>query len=100
MAPRLHLDLPLSQALMFPATDTDKRMKNHLRLAFMLLTLFLPTTLQLGKAHAGATAQPQWNAPAAAKYLDERGDEWLNWSGAARGQGTACLSCHTAMPFA
>jgi squalene-hopene/tetraprenyl-beta-curcumene cyclase len=36
---------------------------------------------------------------AAAKYLDERANWWLHWPGAARGQGTACLSCHTTVPF-
>jgi squalene-hopene/tetraprenyl-beta-curcumene cyclase len=43
---------------------------------------------------------PSWNAKAAAKYLDGRADWWLGWSGSARGQGTACLSCHTTVPFA
>jgi squalene-hopene/tetraprenyl-beta-curcumene cyclase len=41
-----------------------------------------------------------WSPHAAAKYLDGRAQWWLGWSGAARGQGTACLSCHTTVPFA
>ena len=41
-----------------------------------------------------------WSPKAAAQYLDGRAQWWLQWSGAARGQGTACLSCHTSMPFA
>jgi squalene-hopene/tetraprenyl-beta-curcumene cyclase len=41
-----------------------------------------------------------WNPKASAKYLDGRADWWLTWSGAARGQGTSCLSCHTTVPIA
>src|SRR5258708_3313458 len=48
----------------------------------------------------GRTAEPVWNPRTAAKYLDGRAGEWLRWDGAARGQGTVCLSCHTSMPFA
>jgi squalene-hopene/tetraprenyl-beta-curcumene cyclase len=48
----------------------------------------------------GDDAGPSWNAKAAAEYLDARGDWWLRWSGAGRGQGTACLSCHTSLPYA
>src|SRR5262249_7346090 len=55
---------------------------------------------QAGKAQGGDAAQSAWSPQAAAKYLDGRADWWLNWSGAARGQGTACLSCHTSLPFA
>jgi squalene-hopene/tetraprenyl-beta-curcumene cyclase len=44
--------------------------------------------------------EPQWNADAAGKYLDGRGQWWLGWSGSARGQGTACISCHTGLPVA
>lgn len=42
----------------------------------------------------------EWNPKAAADYLDGRADWWLRWDSAARGNGTACLSCHTAVPFA
>ena len=45
-------------------------------------------------------AVPSWSPKAAAKYLDERTEWWLNWRGAARGQGTACASCHTSLPLA
>lgn len=44
--------------------------------------------------------EPAWNPKAAAQYLDARAEEWLRWSGSARGQGTVCLSCHTTLPFA
>src|SRR5438132_13361905 len=47
-----------------------------------------------------SAAEPAFNPQAAVQYLDARADEWLRWSGAARGQGTVCLSCHTTLPFA
>jgi squalene-hopene/tetraprenyl-beta-curcumene cyclase len=44
--------------------------------------------------------QGSWNSDAAAKYMDGRAQYWLNWGGAARGKGTACISCHTSLPIA
>src|ERR1700758_2802295 len=66
-------------------------------IAVLGFTIF---AIQVGKAGAGDTAQPSWDPKAAAAYLDGRAEWWVNWSGAARGQGTTCLSCHTSMPFA
>ncbi len=43
---------------------------------------------------------PQWNARAAADYLDARERWFLAWPNAARDHGTACISCHTALPYA
>jgi squalene-hopene/tetraprenyl-beta-curcumene cyclase len=53
-----------------------------------------------GTARGGEAAETAWDPGAAAQYLDGRADWWLGWSGSARGQGTACLSCHTSMPIA
>jgi squalene-hopene/tetraprenyl-beta-curcumene cyclase len=44
-----------------------------------------------------------WNPQAAAKYLDQRAEEWLAFASAQRGQGnmqTTCISCHTLLPYA
>lgn len=41
-----------------------------------------------------------WNLEAAAKYLDAREAWWLKWPVSQRDQGTACVSCHTALPYA
>src|SRR5262245_2671737 len=41
-----------------------------------------------------------WNAPAAAAYLDGRQAWWQQWPNAARDHDTACVSCHTALPYA
>ena len=62
------------------------------------LGVFVLTILPVGHAHGGEPAK--WSPAAAAKYLDGRAEFWLNWSSAARGQGTACISCHTSLPFA
>lgn len=61
--------------------------------------------LGLGLAGAGAQkapapASPAWNARAAAAYLDGREEWWLHWPTAARDHDTACVSCHTALPYA
>jgi squalene-hopene/tetraprenyl-beta-curcumene cyclase len=41
-----------------------------------------------------------WNHRATRQYLDSRAAWWLDWSTAARGQGTSCASCHTTVPYA
>jgi squalene-hopene/tetraprenyl-beta-curcumene cyclase len=51
-------------------------------------------------AQAGEPSRPPWEPRAAGKYLDERAAWWLGWSGSARGAGTACVACHTGLPFA
>jgi squalene-hopene/tetraprenyl-beta-curcumene cyclase len=47
------------------------------------------------------TASAQgWDMRAAAKYLDARQTWWSAWPTAARDHQTACVSCHTALPYA
>ena len=41
-----------------------------------------------------------WDARAAATYLDGRQAWWSSWQTAARDHQTACVSCHTALPYA
>jgi squalene-hopene/tetraprenyl-beta-curcumene cyclase len=41
-----------------------------------------------------------WNRRAAAKYLDSREQWWQDWPQAHKEQGTICISCHTAVPYA
>ncbi|HEV3023199.1 MAG TPA: hypothetical protein VGX76_12065 [Pirellulales bacterium] len=64
--------------------------------AIVILAAILPAN----KATCEDVPAPAWSAQAAASYLDERAGWWLNWSESARGQGTACVSCHTALPVA
>jgi squalene-hopene/tetraprenyl-beta-curcumene cyclase len=41
-----------------------------------------------------------FDARAAARYLDARITWWRGWQNARRDHGTSCVSCHTAVPFA
>jgi squalene-hopene/tetraprenyl-beta-curcumene cyclase len=41
-----------------------------------------------------------WNPTAAASYLDSRASTWMHSRRASRDHGTACLSCHTTVPYA
>ena len=74
-------------------------MKRHLHLVVTGLTFVVLATPRGGMSWAGDADQSSWNTKAAAKYLDERADWWLGWSKATRGQGTVCVSCHTAVPI-
>jgi squalene-hopene/tetraprenyl-beta-curcumene cyclase len=49
---------------------------------------------------AGTVTVDSWDAKAAAAYLDQREQWWMGWQDAAREQGTFCVSCHTAVPYA
>jgi squalene-hopene/tetraprenyl-beta-curcumene cyclase len=51
-------------------------------------------------ASTAAAQQSTWDARAAAAYLDARQTWWSGWQTAARDHQTACVSCHTALPFA
>ena len=42
----------------------------------------------------------QFDAKAAAAYLDARAEWWSAWPNAQRDRGTFCISCHTTLPYA
>jgi squalene-hopene/tetraprenyl-beta-curcumene cyclase len=75
-------------------------MDRSLRWAIVVLSSVVAVALPACQARPDAAVPSRWNPRAAAKYLDRRADWWLGWSGSARGQGTACISCHTTLPFA
>ncbi len=54
------------------------------------------TLLAACAPHDGGT----WDPRSAAAYLDQREQWWAGWPKAARDQGTFCISCHTALPYA
>jgi squalene-hopene/tetraprenyl-beta-curcumene cyclase len=61
----------------------------------------IAATLAAGRGTGNQAAQrPAWNPQAAAAYLDKRADWWLHSPTAARDHDTACVSCHTALPYA
>ena len=49
---------------------------------------------------ARSAAAQGWDMRAAAAYLDARQTWWSAWPTAARDHQTACVSCHTALPYA
>lgn len=62
------------------------------------LTLAVVLCMLSGPAKTFAQ-QPTWNATAAAAYLDGRTDWWQHWPNSQRDHDTACVSCHTAVPY-
>jgi len=71
------------------------------RFAVISFTILMLMTTVVANAYGGDEAEaPSWSPRAVANYLDQRTEWWLSWPRAARGQGTACLSCHGAVPYA
>ncbi|MGA8036847.1 MAG: hypothetical protein WA823_12485 [Candidatus Acidiferrales bacterium] len=56
--------------------------------------------LLAGWMYAEMRTRARWDRKAAARYLDRREKYWAEWPEAARDQGTFCVSCHTALPYA
>ncbi len=48
---------------------------------------------------ARADSARPWNAEAAARYLDGRAGAWKAHPKVQRSHGTACISCHTGLPY-
>src|SRR5215813_3038561 len=67
-----------------------------MKAAVLIASLGIAAISATVSLHAG----PEWNARAAAGYLDGRMEWWLHWPNAARDHDTACVSCHTALPYA
>src|SRR5262245_4906628 len=66
--------------------------------AFVLAVFFI-AALTSNMVRVGAEADA-WDARSAAGYLAARQAWWRNWPPAARDQNTACVSCHSALPYA
>lgn len=64
-----------------------------------LIAVVVLSVLAIGRAAERADV-PEWNAKAAAAYLDGRAEWWSTWPNAARDRGTFCISCHTTLPYA
>jgi len=66
-----------------------------------MCALAVLTTLAADRpVQVSAQVGAEWNAQAAATYLDGRMSSWLEWPNAQRDHGTTCISCHTAVPYA
>ena len=66
----------------------------------LLASLLGAADLPGEKAANDASSPNSWNPAAAAKYLDGRQLWWQKWPVSQRDHATACVSCHTAVPFA
>ncbi len=62
--------------------------------------MFAVSLRSASQRHSSPADTPDWNAKAAASYLDSRADWWTTWPSAKRDHGTFCISCHTTLPYA
>lgn len=77
-----------------------QRHRHPRRLTHCGAILILGALLTIGWLRAAPPSETQtWNPKAAAAYLDRRAGWWMAWPAAARGDGTFCVSCHTAVPY-
>ena len=65
-----------------------------------ILAMFLELIFASVSLPSDRTIDNSWNQRMAATYLDQRAAWWMAWPGSARGHGTFCISCHTAVPYA
>jgi hypothetical protein len=70
------------------------------RHAAYLLIASLTTAAYAASIPAAASQPPTWDRASAARYMDYRQNWWMGWQPARRDQDTACISCHTAVPYA
>lgn len=71
------------------------------RLVMLVSLLCAQTGVSQMRFLKAAHLQPaDWDQKAAAAYLDGRQGWWMTWPKAQRDHETACVSCHTAVPYA
>ena len=71
------------------------------RLTIAALIVSAGAMLGVSASSRANAAEPRaWDPKAAAAYLDARQDWWMKWPSAARDHDTACVSCHTTLPYA
>ena len=70
------------------------------QIAGTALALFLAGMACAASRISAKDDAPAWDRASAARYLDAREQWWLTWPKSQRDHGTACISCHTAVPYA
>ncbi len=65
---------------------------NRIRRVLIVVLILFPIAV-------GASAEESWDRAAAARYLDGRAAEWTTFARERQKLETACVSCHTAMPY-
>jgi squalene-hopene/tetraprenyl-beta-curcumene cyclase len=66
----------------------------------VLAGLLLAAVVAVAAHAAPEGTSREFDAKAAAAYLDARADAWSVWPNAQRDRGTFCISCHTTLPYA
>lgn len=69
-------------------------------LCILVLVVWAGARVRANSSAALGAYRGTWSESAAASYLDYRETWWENWPQAQRSEGTFCLSCHTAVPYA
>lgn len=66
-----------------------------------LIGLLLAYSVAVAASKSATESAPhEFDAKAAAAYLDARAEWWSTWPNAQRDRGTFCISCHTTLPYA
>src|SRR5687768_17907593 len=73
--------------------------QHHRALAALALVLACSVGVATSTSSTESTAN-DFDARAAAAYLDARAEAWSTWPNAQRDRGTFCISCHTTLPYA
>jgi len=71
----------------------------RIRCIGLITSVLLTASSALAADHKDLSVS-DWNRFTAAQYLDARQQWWMDWPKAQRDHETACVSCHTALPYA
>jgi squalene-hopene/tetraprenyl-beta-curcumene cyclase len=87
---------PVYSCQEFKQKDQSLKIKYHIASSALIATLAVAAA-----AETIPQTQPQiWDHASAAHYLDSRQTWWMSWPHAQRDHETACVSCHTVLPYA
>ena len=75
-------------------------MKKNIQFLMIAGVLLVITGGVILAQQATSISATPWSAAKAASYLDARMEWWLKWPQSQRDHDTACVSCHTALPYA
>lgn len=94
----------VSESAILRSTSGASGRRSTRRSRTIAFAVFIASAALAVLATSGASApraeSQHWNPQIAAAYLDQRQLWWESWPKAARDHGTACISCHTAVPYA
>jgi hypothetical protein len=74
--------------------------QRFLSVIYLIVAAFAVLLWAGSNRELSVSARVGWNASAAAHHLDSRQTWWMGWPKAQRDHQTACVSCHTTLPYA